>query len=80
MVGIIDPPRENIAAVVAKCRQAGIRVLMITGDYALTAAAIAAEIGIFSNVNFDTMQKVHERLKEAVVSVVEPNEVISTFY
>ena len=45
LVGIIDPPREGIADVLAKCRQAGIRVLMVTGDYALTAAAIAVQIG-----------------------------------
>jgi sodium/potassium-transporting ATPase subunit alpha len=45
LVGIIDPPREGIADVLAKCKTAGIRVLMVTGDYALTAAAIAVQIG-----------------------------------
>jgi sodium/potassium-transporting ATPase subunit alpha len=64
MVGIIDPPREGISNVINKCREAGIRVLMITGDYALTAAAIAAEIGIFTNAHFDTIEVVHERLKQ----------------
>ncbi|KAJ2365749.1 hypothetical protein IW150_006133, partial [Coemansia sp. RSA 2607] len=41
LVGIEDPPRKEIPHVVDTCRQAGIRVFMVTGDFALTAAAIA---------------------------------------
>ena len=54
MVGIIDPPREGIADVIRTCQNAGIRVLMVTGDYALTAAAIALQIGIFTTPHYDT--------------------------
>ena len=46
MVGIVDPPRPEAKAAIAECRGAGIRVRMITGDHATTAAAIARELGI----------------------------------
>jgi magnesium-transporting ATPase (P-type) len=44
--GMIDPPRVEAVRAVAACRRAGISVKMITGDHALTAAAIAAQIGL----------------------------------
>jgi len=46
--GIIDPPREEAIAAVKACQSAGIQVKMIAGDHALTAAAIAREMGICS--------------------------------
>lgn len=45
--GIIDPPRPETADTVAACRRAGIRFFMVTGDFGLTAAAIARDIGIY---------------------------------
>jgi magnesium-transporting ATPase (P-type) len=52
MVGMIDPPRTEATQAVAECRAAGIRVKMITGDHAKTAAAIGRQIGL---VNADTV-------------------------
>ncbi|AXB76614.1 cation-translocating P-type ATPase [Novosphingobium sp. P6W] len=46
LVGLADPIRASVPAAVAQCRSAGIRVVMITGDYAATARAIAREAGI----------------------------------
>jgi Ca2+-transporting ATPase len=46
LVGIVDPPRPEARKAIAQCRGAGIRVRMITGDHAVTAGAIAADLGI----------------------------------
>jgi cation-transporting ATPase F len=46
LVGMLDPPRRQAIAAVRACREAGIRVKMITGDHALTALAIARQIGL----------------------------------
>ena len=48
LVGIIDPPRDEAVAAVAECQGAGIRVKMITGDHAVTAAAIGRQLGLRS--------------------------------
>ncbi|WP_227698684.1 cation-translocating P-type ATPase [Sphingomonas hengshuiensis] len=46
LVGLADPIRASVPAAVAECRSAGIRVVMITGDYAATARSIATQAGI----------------------------------
>jgi Ca2+-transporting ATPase len=44
MVGMIDPPRDEAKRAVQECNNAGIRVIVITGDYGLTAGAVAKEL------------------------------------
>jgi P-type Ca2+ transporter type 2C len=49
LVAMSDPPRPEVAGAVEKCQQAGIRIIMITGDYELTAQRIAFKLGIVRN-------------------------------
>jgi calcium-translocating P-type ATPase len=46
LVAMLDPPRPEVAAAVADCHQAGIRIIVITGDHPVTGAAIARQVGI----------------------------------
>ncbi|MDD1767573.1 MAG: HAD-IC family P-type ATPase, partial [Methanomassiliicoccales archaeon] len=55
LVGMIDAPRKEAIEAIKKCRSAGIRVIMITGDHELTAKAIAKEMGIAAADNVQSM-------------------------
>jgi calcium-translocating P-type ATPase len=46
LVAMLDPPRPEVAEAVARCHEAGIRIIVVTGDHGLTAAAIARRVGI----------------------------------
>lgn len=46
LIGLYDPPRPEVPEAMARCRSAGIKVIMVTGDHPHTALAIAREIGL----------------------------------
>jgi len=58
---MIDPPRAAVPDAVAKCRSAGIKVIMVTGDHPITAKAIAKGVGIISEGN-ETVEDIAARL------------------
>ena len=65
LVTMLDPPRAEVAEAVARCHDAGIRIIVITGDHPLTAAAIARQVGIggkdLTVVNASRFDHRHER-------------------
>eukprot|EP00096_Caligus_rogercresseyi_P010089 TRINITY_DN355_c0_g3_i2.p1 TRINITY_DN355_c0_g3~~TRINITY_DN355_c0_g3_i2.p1 ORF type:complete len:1001 (+),score=194.53 TRINITY_DN355_c0_g3_i2:94-3096(+) len=61
LMSMIDPPRAAVPDAVAKCRSAGIKVIMVTGDHPITAKAIAKSVGIISEGN-ETVEDIASRL------------------
>merc|ERR1712136_465940 len=61
LISMIDPPRSAVPDAVAKCRSAGIKVIMVTGDHPITAKAIAKSVGIISEGN-ETVEDIAARL------------------
>ncbi|MCF8142706.1 MAG: cation-translocating P-type ATPase [Deltaproteobacteria bacterium] len=67
--GMMDPPREEVKAAIQKCKSAGIRSVMITGDYALTAEAIAARLGIQGDaISGEQIEKMDDDMLASFVS------------
>jgi magnesium-transporting ATPase (P-type) len=66
LVGIMDPPREEAVAAVKECHAGGIRVTMITGDHAITAASIAKMLGIGDGKTYATGAQIEEMDDDAL--------------
>nr|KAF6396175.1 ATPase Na+/K+ transporting subunit alpha 2 [Rousettus aegyptiacus] len=62
LMSMIDPPRAAVPDAVGKCRSAGIKVIMVTGDHPITAKAIAKGVGIISEGN-ETVEDTYEQRK-----------------
>ncbi|XP_028991700.1 sodium/potassium-transporting ATPase subunit alpha-1-like [Betta splendens] len=72
IMSMIDPPRAAVPDAVGKCRSAGIKVIMVTGDHPITAKAIAKGVGIISEGN-ETVDEIAARLN-VPVSEVNPRD------
>uniref|UniRef100_A0A669BP06 Sodium/potassium-transporting ATPase subunit alpha n=1 Tax=Oreochromis niloticus TaxID=8128 RepID=A0A669BP06_ORENI len=68
LISMIDPPRATVPDAVMKCRTAGIRVIMVTGDHPITAKAIAANVGIISEGS-ETVEDIAQRKRIPVEQV-----------
>ncbi|MDB4539698.1 HAD-IC family P-type ATPase, partial [Saprospiraceae bacterium] len=75
MIGLTDPPRPEAKTAVARCRQAGIRPVMITGDHPLTALSIARQLGISDGETAVTGQELARMPKEDLRQRVDQVEV-----
>ena len=67
ITGMIDPPRKEVMASIKSCHEAGVRVIMITGDHKKTAVAIAKQLGIYNDsdlaVNVEEFHKMKNNKK-----------------
>jgi sodium/potassium-transporting ATPase subunit alpha len=75
LMSLIDPPRAAVPDAVVKCRSAGIKVIMVTGDHPITAKAIAKSVGIISEGN-ETVEDIAERTG-VEVDKVNPREALA---
>ncbi|CAG2113659.1 unnamed protein product [Medioppia subpectinata] len=81
LVAMIDPPRPTVPDAVAKCRSAGIKVIMVTGDHPITAQAIAKSVGIFSNSHRNSTSitaPTIDRVVRNTRSIVVPGDELTT--
>ena len=77
LLAMMDPPRPEVAEAVKKCQTAGIRIIMITGDYGLTAESIARRIGILRSPQARTLTGVElDTMDDAALQSALHEEVI----
>ncbi|KAK6981059.1 calcium ATPase transmembrane domain M-containing protein [Favolaschia claudopus] len=79
LLGIRDPPRPSVPPAIALIRRAGVRVFMVTGDFKLTAVAIAKQIGLVTTEKLDTLDDMHssefsKRFVNSPRHLMHPNE------
>ncbi len=77
LLGMIDPPRPEAKAAIERCEQAGIRVVMITGDHPLTAKAVARELGLLKGGRAVTGAELEDMSDEELARDIETIEVYS---
>merc|ERR1712142_936995 len=72
LMSMIDPPRAAVPDAVSKCRSAGIKVIMVTGDHPITAKAIARSVGIISD-NSRTIEDLAEE-RDVPIDQINPRD------
>jgi len=78
LMGMIDPPRQDVSMAIKECQISGIKVIMITGDYEITAKAIAANVGLIGKDNFEIISgKMLNSLKDsALIKKIKEKDVV----
>ncbi len=76
LISMVDPPRTAVPDAVAKCRSAGVKVVMVTGDHPITAEAIAKAVGIISPGNKTAHDIAKERGVRTSQVSLEESEVV----
>jgi magnesium-transporting ATPase (P-type) len=78
LVAILDPPRRDVALAVQKARRAGIRIVMLTGDHELTAAAIARRVGIITLPDSVVMssERLAEKSDDEISELLDAEELV----
>ncbi|OWT32577.1 hypothetical protein BGI41_06960 [Methanobrevibacter sp. 87.7] len=80
LVGMIDPPKDKTKESIDKCKDAGIRVVMITGDHKDTAKAVAEELGILTNGKIITGEELNKLSNEEYSKICEDIQVYARVY
>jgi len=68
LASLLDPPRETVPAAIQRCKRAGIKVMMVTGDHPITAKAIAKKVGIITG---DTVEDIAQRENKHPIEIEE---------
>ena len=77
LVGLADPPRDNVKADIARCVKAGVRVVMITGDNGITASSIAKQVGIPNADNIITGDELNQMTEDELCGRVKEVSIFS---
>ena len=75
LLGLIDPPKDDAKKAIKDCKNAGIKVIMITGDYEKTASAIAKDLGIFTTGQVLTGKELENLSHDEYMEIVNDIEV-----
>mmetsp|Transcript_13029 Transcript_13029/g.21358 ORF Transcript_13029/g.21358 Transcript_13029/m.21358 type:complete len:1194 (+) Transcript_13029:80-3661(+) len=76
LISLIDPPRESVPGAMQKCKTAGVRVIMVTGDHPITAAAIAKSIGIIWDPTSEELAREKGIKPDEALALPECNAVV----